>query len=97
MTAKNIAVVFGPTLMRDIDQNRDLLEMNFKNAVIEFILNHMYVLFNRSSLEEEPPKTSSPPVSTSFKEGHRRAASSDDRRRAIVPPALPPRAGGDYI
>jgi hypothetical protein len=97
MTAKNIAVVFGPTLMRDADANRDLLEMNFKNAVIEFILNHMYVLFNRSSLDEEPPKTSSSPVSTASVEGHRRAASNDDRRRAIVPPAMPPRAGGDYI
>jgi hypothetical protein len=95
MTAKNISVVFGPTLMRDSDSNRDLLEMNFKNATIEFILNHIYVLFNRPSLEEDLPRTSSSPVSPG--EGHRRAASSDDRRRVVVPPAIPPRAGGDYI
>jgi hypothetical protein len=94
MTAKNISVVFGPTLMRDPDPNRDLLEMNFKNATIEFILNHIFVLFSRPSLEEELPRTSSSPVSVGV--GHRRAASSDDRRR-IIPPAMPPRAGGDYI
>ncbi|KAH8548383.1 hypothetical protein BGW37DRAFT_431011 [Umbelopsis sp. PMI_123] len=97
MTAKNIAVVFGPSLMRDMDANRDLLEMNFKNAAIEFILNHIYVLFKRPSLEEESPRTSNSPISIATGDGHRRTASSDDRRRAIVPPAMPPRAGGDYI
>ncbi|KAI8578378.1 hypothetical protein K450DRAFT_247604 [Umbelopsis ramanniana AG] len=85
-------------LMLHLDKVRQNSADNLMtNAVIEFILNHMYVLFNRSSLEEEPPKTSSPAVSTASVEGHRRAASSDDRRRAIVPPAIPPRAGGDYI
>ncbi|KAM3584281.1 Rho-type gtpase-activating protein [Umbelopsis sp. WA50703] len=98
MTAKNISVVFGPTLMRDVDPNRDLLEMNFKNASIEFILNHLYVLFTRSSIDEEPQKNSggSPGSNNSTLGGHRRTASSDERRRAI-PPAMPPRAGGDYI
>jgi hypothetical protein len=45
MTSKNIAVIFGPTLLRDQDENRDLLEMNHKINIIEFILNHMDTLF----------------------------------------------------
>lgn len=45
MTSKNIAVIFGPTLLRDQDENRDLLEMNHKINIIEFILNHMDSLF----------------------------------------------------
>jgi hypothetical protein len=45
MTSKNIAVIFGPTLLRDQDENRDLLEMNHKISIIEFILNHMDTLF----------------------------------------------------
>ncbi|GAA5806506.1 hypothetical protein HPULCUR_012041 [Helicostylum pulchrum] len=45
MTSKNIAVIFGPTLLRDQDENRDLLEMNHKFGMIEYILNHMDTLF----------------------------------------------------
>ncbi|GAN06035.1 signal transducer [Mucor ambiguus] len=45
MTSKNLAVIFGPTLLRDPDENRDLLEMNHKINAIEFILNHMDTLF----------------------------------------------------
>ncbi|KAL9546432.1 hypothetical protein MBANPS3_006663 [Mucor bainieri] len=45
MTSKNLAVIFGPTLLRDQDENRDLLEMNHKINAIEFILNHMDTLF----------------------------------------------------
>lgn len=45
MTSKNLAVIFGPTLLRHEDENRDLLEMNHKISAIEFILNHMDTLF----------------------------------------------------
>jgi hypothetical protein len=45
MTSKNLAVIFGPTLLRHQDENRDLLEMNHKINIIEFILNHMDTLF----------------------------------------------------
>lgn len=45
MTSKNLAVIFGPTLLRDQDENRDLLEMNHKIGMIEYILNHMDTLF----------------------------------------------------
>ncbi|KAI8355635.1 hypothetical protein EDC96DRAFT_264281 [Choanephora cucurbitarum] len=45
MTSKNLAVIFGPTLLRAKDANRDLLEMNHKINVIEYILNHMESVF----------------------------------------------------
>ncbi|ORX53115.1 RhoGAP-domain-containing protein [Hesseltinella vesiculosa] len=43
MTSKNLAVVFGPTLMRHEAENLDLVEMNHKISCIEFLLNHMDV------------------------------------------------------
>ncbi|KAG0178256.1 hypothetical protein DFQ29_003721 [Apophysomyces sp. BC1021] len=45
MTTKNLAVVFGPTLMRDRDATRDLLDMSYKNAVVDYIINQALVLF----------------------------------------------------
>ncbi|ORZ26134.1 hypothetical protein BCR42DRAFT_364789 [Absidia repens] len=45
MTTKNLAMVFGPTLLRDKDATRDLLDMSYKNATIEFIINHTPLLF----------------------------------------------------
>lgn len=45
MTSKNLAVVFGPTLMRDRDASRDLLDMNYKNAAIEYIIGNVDALF----------------------------------------------------
>ncbi|CAO3599766.1 unnamed protein product [Absidia cylindrospora] len=45
MTTKNLAMVFGPTLLRDKDATRDLLDMSYKNATIEFIINHTRLLF----------------------------------------------------
>ncbi|KAI8330427.1 hypothetical protein BC941DRAFT_440463 [Chlamydoabsidia padenii] len=45
MTTKNLAMVFGPTLLHDKDATRDLLDMSYKNATIEFIINHTPLLF----------------------------------------------------
>ncbi|KAI9483983.1 MAG: hypothetical protein EXX96DRAFT_560379 [Benjaminiella poitrasii] len=45
MSSKNLAVIFGPTLLRHQDENRDLLEMNHKIGTIEYILNHMDTIF----------------------------------------------------
>lgn len=38
-------MVFGPTLMRDQDASRDLVDMNLKNATIEYLITHVYDLF----------------------------------------------------
>ncbi|KAI9023719.1 hypothetical protein CLU79DRAFT_718494 [Phycomyces nitens] len=46
MTTKNLAMVFGPTLMQDRDASRDLLDMNYKNATIEFIINQASEVFS---------------------------------------------------
>ncbi|CEI99882.1 hypothetical protein RMCBS344292_13958 [Rhizopus microsporus] len=46
MTIKNLAMVFGPTLMRDTDASRELTDMSYKNAVIEFLITHVHKLFN---------------------------------------------------
>lgn len=45
MTAKNLAMVFAPTLMRHIDPSRDFLDISYKNATIEYILLHTEQLF----------------------------------------------------
>lgn len=45
MTAKNLAMVFAPTLMRHMDQAKDFLDISYKNATIEFILLHTEQLF----------------------------------------------------
>ncbi|KAI8341256.1 hypothetical protein BC941DRAFT_370135 [Chlamydoabsidia padenii] len=45
MTTKNLAMVFGPTLLCDKDGSRDLVDMSYKNATIEFIINHTHILF----------------------------------------------------
>ena len=45
MTTKNLAVVFAPTLMRDHDATRDLLDMSYKNATLEYLINQAMQLF----------------------------------------------------
>ncbi|KAG1136911.1 hypothetical protein G6F37_011638 [Rhizopus arrhizus] len=45
MTTKNLAMVFGPTLMRDEDGSRELTDMSYKNAVIEFLITRVHQLF----------------------------------------------------
>ncbi|CAO3642723.1 unnamed protein product [Cunninghamella blakesleeana] len=45
MTTRNLAMVFGPTLLRDQDATRDLIDMGSKNATIEYLINNVYELF----------------------------------------------------
>jgi hypothetical protein len=46
MTTKNLAMVFGPTLLRDIESTRDLIDMSSKNSVIEYLIIHVNELFD---------------------------------------------------
>ncbi|KAI8992630.1 hypothetical protein BDB01DRAFT_443558 [Pilobolus umbonatus] len=69
MTSKNLAVIFGPTLLRHQEENRDLLEMNHKIGMIEFILNHMKSLF----IIETTLGKSSNTLTTLIGNDHRRA------------------------
>lgn len=104
MTTKNLAVIFGPTLMRHRDESRDLVDMNHKINAIEYILRNASSLFidpspnqqNRSSPLPTSIRRNSltaPPTRT---KQHRREFSTDDILRSI-PPALPPRENAGYI
>jgi hypothetical protein len=98
MTSKNLAVIFGPTLLRNKDENRDLLEMSYKIGVIEFILNNVDKLFVIETLggknNTENRKVHLPPVnkgedlSTVF-------ANYNNDLTAL--PAVPPRENANYI
>ncbi|OBZ82737.1 putative Rho-type GTPase-activating protein 4 [Choanephora cucurbitarum] len=49
MTTKNLAMVFGPTLLRDVEASRDLIDMSYKNAIVEFLINYVDDLFCKNS------------------------------------------------
>ncbi|KAL7333150.1 Rho-type gtpase-activating protein [Mucor circinelloides] len=80
MTSKNLAVIFGPTLLRDQDENRDLLEMNHKINTIEFILNHMDTLFVIETIMGSATNTITSLSSTTMNNN------TSDHRRVHLPP-----------
>lgn len=45
MTLKNISVVFGPTLMRDVNPEREVIDMSARTSVLEFILSNYNQIF----------------------------------------------------
>ncbi|RIB07463.1 hypothetical protein C2G38_428257 [Gigaspora rosea] len=45
MTAKNLSVVFGPTLLRGPNPNNELLDMASKNRIVEYIIENVNALF----------------------------------------------------
>jgi len=53
MTVPNLAVIFGPALMRSGRENRDLLEIHIQSRVAAFLITHALELF-------EPPAVTSP-------------------------------------
>ncbi|CAO3591236.1 unnamed protein product [Absidia cylindrospora] len=90
MTAKNLAVVFGPTLMRHVDENMDLVEMNHKIGCIEFILNHMEIF---DAPVPEANKSAPLPIRKKpLPTRHRREASI-----GLPAPAIPPRENAGFI
>ncbi|ORZ06336.1 Rho GTPase activation protein [Lobosporangium transversale] len=46
MTAKNLSVVFGPTLMRNPDPTREIEDMTLRNLVIEHLIINVHNLFD---------------------------------------------------
>ncbi|GJJ74218.1 hypothetical protein EMPS_06576 [Entomortierella parvispora] len=48
MTPKNLSVVFGPTLMRNPDPSREILDTTYKNSVIEYLIVNTSELFVRN-------------------------------------------------
>ncbi|KAF9400517.1 hypothetical protein BGX21_004106 [Mortierella sp. AD011] len=65
MNAKNLSVVFGPTLMRSPDPSKEIMDMTSKNMTIEYFINHTSELFIRpehlsaNSIDAERTSTSS--------------------------------------
>ncbi|CAG8512500.1 2228_t:CDS:10 [Acaulospora colombiana] len=49
MGSKNLSVVFGPTLLRGPNPNTEILDMTFKNAAVEFIIENAHALFSNST------------------------------------------------
>lgn len=47
MNAKNIAVVFAPTIMRDTDIEREMTDMQARNDVVEFVIEHSEEIFGQ--------------------------------------------------
>lgn len=45
MTSKNLAVVFSPTLIRDPDNSRDVIDMTVKNYSLAFLIDHVHEVF----------------------------------------------------
>jgi hypothetical protein len=64
MTFKNLAVVFGPTLMRSLDPDREFLDMGTKNGVVEFIIQNTNDVF--ATPESETPPSSEPLLDINF-------------------------------
>lgn len=91
MTSKNLAVIFGPTLLRHQDENRDLLEMNHKINIIEFILNHMDTLFVIETIMGSATST------ISSTQEFRRPPRGNNRTEDTTTPAVPPRQNANYI
>ena len=54
MTTKNLSVVFGPTLLRGPTPNSEILDMNLKNALIEFIIENVDSLFSNNGERIKP-------------------------------------------
>ena len=97
MTSRNLAVVFGPTLMRHSDENKDLVDMNHKINAIDYILSHISTLFADPAPSQQNHSSPLPksPVSKTSRQ-HRREMSTDDILRSI-PPAVPPRENAGFI
>ena len=103
MTTKNLAVIFGPTLMRNRDEGLDIVDMNHKINAIEYIVSHYKTLFadpapgqqNHSSpLPSSSNRRNS--LSAAARRHHRRELSTDDLLRH-VPPAVPAKENAGYI
>ncbi|KAG0316450.1 hypothetical protein BGZ99_006907 [Dissophora globulifera] len=66
MTSKNLSVVFGPTLMRNPDPSREIMDMAYKNMTIEYLIVNTIDIFQ----EIERPSTSSANSDAESAQGH---------------------------
>lgn len=45
MTPKNLAVVFAPTIMRDLSIDREMTDMHAKNNAVQFVIENSNEIF----------------------------------------------------
>lgn len=45
MSPKNLAVVFAPTIMRDLSIEREMTDMHSKNQAVQFVIEHTHTIF----------------------------------------------------
>ena len=45
MSPKNLAVVFAPTIMRDLSLEKEMTDMHVKNTAVQFIIDHSNEIF----------------------------------------------------
>ncbi|KAF9954454.1 hypothetical protein BGZ72_004591 [Mortierella alpina] len=88
MNAKNLSVVFGPTLMRNPDPSKEITDMTYKNMTIEFFITHTAELFSNddpSSLSSSSSATER--VSTSS--GYERPSTSSTNTSVMSSTSTP--------
>jgi hypothetical protein len=45
MSPKNLAVVFAPSIMRDVSIEREMTDMHAKNLAVQFVLENSHIIF----------------------------------------------------
>jgi Rho-type GTPase-activating protein 1/2 len=45
MSPKNIAVVFAPSIMRDVSIEREMTDMHAKNLAVQFVVENSHIIF----------------------------------------------------
>ena len=48
MSPKNLAVVFAPTIMRDLSIEREMTDMHAKNIDVQFVIENSHRIFDDS-------------------------------------------------
>jgi hypothetical protein len=48
MSPKNLAVVFAPTIMRDLSIEREMTDMHAKNLAVQFVIENSQTIFGEA-------------------------------------------------
>ncbi|KAF9155520.1 hypothetical protein BG015_009601 [Linnemannia schmuckeri] len=93
MNAKNLSVVFGPTLMRNPDPSREIMDMTFKNLTIEFFIVHTSELFAQDARPSTSGSGGSNTGRLSSSSNHERPSTSSSSISASNGPSASGRVG----
>ncbi|KAG0204110.1 hypothetical protein BGX28_003871, partial [Mortierella sp. GBA30] len=98
MNAKNLSVVFGPTLMRNPDPSKEIMDMTYKNMTIEFFITHTVELF---VCDEQPSigsaNSATERVSTSSGHGRPSTSSTNTSLSAVSNASVPGQRQGSGV